>query len=188
MFVVSLIIGAQKKVIFAILTLRNTRLVKMGATCDICYKTYSLPRKLCRHKQEVHEVLPQTKPFSCSECDYEKTSLVFMQKHFLQKHGHILVNHCCSFNFIYGDGAKNLNHAECVHTLSTKFTQRENSDIERNTGYKQTEKSFTGSLQAYELKRKITSNILLELSWSMSQHNSCRRKEHSRTLKGIDEL
>ena len=115
---------------------------------------------MCRHKQIVHKVLPQIKPFLCSDCDFEDISSVSMKKHFLQKYGHIIVNHCFYCNIIYRDGTKFLNHAESVHSLPTKFTQRENADIERIPGYKRTE---TGSLQCYQPKRKITSTAVLEV-------------------------
>ena len=86
-----------------------------------------------------------------------------MAENFLQKHGHIIINHCCYYNIIYGVSAKFLIHAESVDSLPTKFTQRNNADIERFTGYKQTETAFTGSLRTFQLKRKLTCNNLLEL-------------------------
>ena len=86
-----------------------------------------------------------------------------MKQHFLQKHGHVIENHCCYCNKVYGDFFKYLNHIEYDHGLPTKFSPRNNEDIERNTGYRQVETAFGGSLQTYQLKRNITSIDLLEL-------------------------
>ena len=135
----------------------------MSVQCDICFKTYSSARNLRRHKQNIHRVHPQVKPFLCSDCDIENTSLVSIKNHFLQKHGHRIVNHCCYCNVVFGDSAKSLNHAEIFHSLPTQFKQKENVDIERSSGYEKTATAFRGSLQTYQLKRKIKSIDLLEL-------------------------
>ena len=114
-----------------------------------------------RHKQNIHRVYPQVKPFLCSDCDFENTSLVSIKNHFLQKHGHRIVNHCYYCNIVFGDSAKSLNHAEIFHSLPTQFKQKENVDVERSSGYEKTETAL--SLQTYQLKRKTTSIDLLEL-------------------------
>ena len=116
-----------------------------------------------RHKQNVHKIQPLVKPFACSECDFQNTALLTMKQHFLQNHGHVILNHCCYCNKVYGDTLKYLNHIEYEHGLPTKFAPRNNEDIERVTGYRQVETAFGGSLQTYQLKRKITSIGLLEL-------------------------
>ena len=117
-----------------------------------------------RHKQFIHRVSPQVKPFLCSHCDFENTSLVSIKNPFFQKHGNRIVNHRCYCNIDCGDGAKSLNHAEVFHSLPTQqFKQKENVDIERSSCYKKIETAFRGSLQTSQLKRRITSIDLLEL-------------------------
>ena len=86
-----------------------------------------------------------------------------MKNHFLQKHGHRIANHCCYCNIVFGDSANFLNHAEIFLSLPTQFKQKENVDMERSSGYEKTETAFRGSLQTYQLKRKIISIDLLEL-------------------------
>ena len=61
---------------------------------------------------------------------------------FLQKHGHIIVNHCLYCNIVYGEATKFSYHLEHDHGLPTIFTPRETDDIERMTGYQQVEKAF----------------------------------------------
>ena len=141
----------------------NTRLSKMSVQCEICFRTYSSARNLRRHKQNTHRVYPQVKPFLCSYCDFENTSLVAIKNHFSQKHGHIIVNHCCYCNIVFENSAKSLNHAEIFHSLPTQITQKEHVDIERSRGYEKIETAFRGLLQTYQLKQKITSIDLLEL-------------------------
>ena len=46
------------------------------------------------------------------------------RKFFLQKHGHITVNHCCYCNIIYGDSAIFFSHTEIFHALPTELTKR----------------------------------------------------------------
>ena len=82
---------------------------------------------------------------------------------FLQKQGHIIVNHCLCCNIVYGEATKYSYHLEHDHGLPTIFTPRETDDIERMTGYQQVEKTFWGSLETYQLKRRITSIDLFEL-------------------------
>ena len=135
----------------------------MGVECDLCLKTYSSLRNLRRHKQNIHNTQPKVQPFACSDCDFQNTSLVTMKQHFLQKHGHIIVNHCLYCNIVYGEAMKYSYHLEHDHGLPTIFTPRENDNIERMTGYQQVEKAFWGSLETYQLKRRITSIDLFEL-------------------------
>ena len=135
----------------------------MGVECDLCLKTYSSLRNLRRHKQNIHNTQPKVQPFACSDCDFQNTSLVTMKQHFLQKHGHIIVNHSLYCNIVYGEATKYSYHLEHDHGLPTIFTPRENDNIERMTGYQQVEKAFWGSLETYQLKRRITSIDLFEL-------------------------
>ena len=93
---------------------------------------------------------------------FEKTSILSMKKHFLQKNEHIKVNHCCYCNIIYGDSSKYLNQAESVHFLPTKHTQRFNPDIERLTGYKHTDTAFRKSLNLPAEAKKTSSVDFLQ--------------------------
>ena len=97
------------------------------------------------------------------DCDFENTSLVSIKNHFLQKHGHEIVNHCCYCNIVFGHSGKSLNHAKIFHSIPTQFTQKENVDIEKRNGYEKTDTAFRRSLQTHHLKRIITSIHLLEL-------------------------
>ena len=135
----------------------------MGVECDLCLKTFSSLRNLRRPKQNIHNTQPKIQPSACSDYDFQNTSLVTMKQHFLQKHGHIILNHCLYCNIVYGEATKYSYHLEHDHGLQTIFTPRENDDIERMTGYQQVEKAFWGSLETYQLKRRITSIDLFEL-------------------------
>ena len=106
---------------FLKLLLNNADRVNMGVECDICFKTLSKLSNLRRHKQNVHKIQPLVKPFACSDCDFQNTALLPVKQHFLQKHGHVIVNHCCYCNKVYGDTFKYLNHIEYDHGLPTKF-------------------------------------------------------------------
>ena len=149
----------------------------MGVACDLCLKTYSSLKNLRRHKLNIHNTQPKVQPFACSDCDFRNTSLVTMKQHFLQKHGHIIVNHCLFCNIVYGEATKYSYHLEHDHGLPTTFTPRKNDDIEKMTGYQQVEKGFWGSLETYQLKRRITSIDLFELLCKKNQKQNFIREK-----------
>ena len=74
-----------------------------------------------------------------------------------------MVNHCCYCNNFNGDTTDYINHFETFHNLPVNFVPKKVQDIEKSTGYKQVESAFDGSLQTFQLDRKILSIDLFEM-------------------------
>ena len=110
-----------------------------------------------------------------------------MKKHVLKNMDICFSNWICYCYIIYGDSAKISNHAECVHFLPTKLTQRNSAEIERITVNNHMDTAFTGSLQTYQLKQKSASIDFLEIFDQEKDQieNLIRKKTHDGPKKEV---